>query len=213
MDLDIVVLISGRGSNLKSLIDKAKSYSIKAVISNKPDAPGLGFAREAAIPAFAFDRRDYGSVKEQKQAIWKKIEELSPGLVALAGFMLIVDAEFIERCSGRIVNIHPSLLPAYPGLDTHRRVLDAKEARHGCSVHYVDGGVDTGPLIAQAQCDCSEGDDVEKLSSRVLALEHELYPWAIDAIARKLIWLENGAVKYSPDARLEAAERGFRIFS
>lgn len=212
MDLRVLVMISGRGSNMRSLISNARNYSISAVLSNKPEAAGLEHARGAGIQTYAFASGEHGSVKAMKRAIWEKVGELAPDLIALAGFMLILDQDFVDRWYGKIINIHPSLLPELPGLGTHRRAIEAGHAAHGCSVHYVDGGVDTGPIIAQARLATAAGESEEDLAGRVLALEHRLYPWAVANIAAGFVWLEGRDVKYSREAVSSAKSEGFEIF-
>jgi len=208
-DFRVLVLISGRGSNLKALIEQASAYRVAAVLSNNPEAGGLHYAREAGIPEFAFDRRDYPSLAALKHAIFARTEEISPDLVALAGFMQVVQPEFVRAYKGRMVNIHPSLLPKHPGLDTHRRVLAAGDTRHGCTVHFVDAGVDTGPLIAQAQCEICSGETEESAASKVLAWEHRIYPWVLNSIARGGIRLGANGVEADDQARDDARARGF----
>jgi len=205
------VLISGRGSNLLSLIKKSENFSVGSIVSNTPDAEGLRFGKQYNIPCFAFQRKNYSSLAEQKKAIYQQIIELAPDLIVLAGFMQILTAEFIGRFYGKIVNIHPSLLPLYPGLDTHKRVLEAGEKTHGCSVHFVDSGVDTGPVIAQASLDLLPEDNLESVSLKVLSLEHELYPWVINNIALGNIRLEDGGVKYAAQLKTEAKKKGYTL--
>ena len=212
MGFEIAVLISGRGSNLASLIANARHYTIKAVLSSKADAPGLAHGQAAGIHCSGFSTSTYGSVKLMKCAIWEAVRGLKPDLLVLAGFMLIVDKNFTEEFNGKIVNIHPSLLPAYTGLATHQRALAAGETRHGCSVHYVDSGIDTGPPIAQAACHCLPNDTEAELAARVLALEHRLYPWVINLIAQGSIRLENGCVRYSNAALEQASLEDFIVF-
>lgn len=211
-DFGIIVLISGRGSNLKSLIDRRESFSILATLSNKPEAPGLEYAQAAGIPIRSFDRRDYPSLPDMKAALLEAAQESKPSLVVLAGFMQIIEPDFLNAFPNKIVNIHPSLLPAYPGIDTHARALAAGEKRHGCSVHLVDAGVDTGTLIAQASCDCLPDDDEASLAARVLKLEHNLFPWVINAIAKEDIILSSGRPRYSVVAKAEAKAQNFTIF-
>lgn len=210
-DFRVVVLISGRGSNLKSLLERAENYSIVGVVSNKPEAPGLEYARSAAIPALALSRKDYGSLADFKQALFEKVASLSPDLVCLAGFMLIVDAPQVERFSGKIINIHPSLLPKFPGLDTHERAIAAKEKEHGCSVHVVSAEVDAGPLIAQAKCEVFPSDTPESLASRVLGFEHRLYPWVVNQVAVGNIALSPTSVLVREEGNNAAQEQGFLI--
>ncbi len=211
-DFRIIVLISGRGSNLKSLIEEAQTFNIVGVLSNKPEAPGLDYARRANLPVFVFDRKQFESLQGTKQALLQKCRELQPDLVVLAGFMQILGADFLSAFPNRVINIHHSMLPAYPGVDTHARALAAKEATHGCSVHIVDGGIDTGPLVAQASCECSPSDDVASLSARVLALEHKLLPWVVNRIASGDIEISAGQPSYSTTARHEAQKNSFAIF-
>jgi phosphoribosylglycinamide formyltransferase-1 len=206
-DFDIVVIISGRGSNLKSLLESARNYRISAVLSNTM-APGLAYGRERNIPCYAFPRDEFSSVAEQKAALFAKVESLAPKLVCLAGYMQIVPSDFVLRYFGKIVNIHPSLLPDFPGLDTHRRALEAEAEHHGCTVHFVDSTVDTGPIIAQSPLQVMLDESEDALAGRVLALEHRLYPWAVNGIASGEIWLEEGAAKVTPALRKEGARMG-----
>ena len=137
--------------------------------------------------------------------------ESNPDLVALAGFMVVLQPEFIEAFSGRLINIHPSLLPLFPGLHTHERALEAGVSTHGCTVHYVDAGVDTGPLIAQAVVEVLKDDSQESLTNRVLMREHILYPWVVQRVMSKDITLEERTVRYSSLASQEAREHGFSL--
>lgn len=210
-DFTIVVLISGRGSNLKSIIDNASHYRVKMVISNNPEASGLQHAREAGIPGMSLNRADFSSLREFKLAILKEVQAQSPSLVALAGFMQVLPPEFIEAFPGRIVNIHPALLPAYPGLDTHKRALEAGEKVHGCTVHLVDCGVDSGPIIAQAAVEVLPQDNEHTLAARVLGFEHRLYPWVINSIASGNLRLSAAGVSFSPECLQEASALGFRL--
>jgi phosphoribosylglycinamide formyltransferase-1 len=204
-----MILISGRGSNMQNLVAKAEDFTVCEVLSNRADAAGLVFAGEHGIPVSVFDRSGYGSLRAQKQAIYNRVYEVKPDLIALAGFMLILEAEFTDRVFGRLINVHPSLLPAYPGIDTHERVLAAGELRHGCTVHFVDSGVDTGPVIAQAGLDCRQGESATELAARVLHLEHRVYPWCVNAVARGDIFLEGRRVGFSPEAQTTAQEAEF----
>jgi len=210
-ELNVVVLISGRGSNLLTLISAAVSYRVTAVVSDRVDAPGLEYARSAGILTHVIPREAYPSRAKHRAALQALVASLTPDLIALAGFMQILPPPFIRAFAGRIVNIHPSLLPAWPGLDTHARVLAAGETRHGCSVHLVDEGVDTGAVIAQAALTCSSADTPRGLAERVLVLEHRLYPWVVSAVARGHITLAPGLVRCSPAARDEAAREGFTL--
>ena len=206
---NIVVFISGRGSNLKSLIENARSYQVVGVISDNPEALGLSFASDNSISTKAFSRSNFRSRKELRCKMYSEAREFKPDLIALAGFMQIVDAEFVSEFYGQLVNIHPSLLPEFPGLNTHQQVLDSQAQKHGCTVHYVDSGVDTGPIIAQATCQRLPTDTVETLSSRVLALEHMLYPWVVNNIATGRICLEDRKVRYDSQLANESIQHNF----
>lgn len=214
---NIVILISGRGSNLRSLIDNAKSYRIGAVLSDKPDATGLDHARYAGIPAFGFQRSQYSSLLEHKLAIYREIEKKPYDLIVLAGFMQILENEFVQKHRGKIVNIHPSLLPEYKGLNTHRRVLNAfiqsagKKNTHGCTVHYVHSAIDSGPIIAQAPCAIEPKDSEAQLADRVLQQEHRLFPWVIDKIAIQNIQYQSGTVAIDQQTISEGRSLGFKI--
>lgn len=213
----IAVLISGRGSNLKSLIDKAHNYQVSHVISNTPDAPGLDFARQAGIETAAFVRSNAASLLEHKKQIYAQTEAVGADLIVLAGFMQILEREFVEQHRGKIVNIHPSLLPDFKGLNTHEKALDAyrlsggAKSTHGCTVHYVEYAVDSGPLIAQATCEITEDDDVARLAARVLEKEHRLFPWVVNSIANGAIRHQSGKVSVSAAAKIEGRKLGFRV--
>jgi phosphoribosylglycinamide formyltransferase-1 len=213
--LRIVVFISGRGSHLKNLIDAQTQgcFKIVGVISDKPEARGLNFAHQANIPIFSKPRSDFPNLTSHKAALYQAAEAFSPDLIALAGFMQIISPDFVERHLGKIVNIHPSLLPALPGLHTHERAIQEKVSQHGCTVHFVDSGVDTGAIIAQAALTVKQNEAVEKLSARVLILEHKLYSWCIQEIARGDISFKNGRVIYTSKAEREASLNNFSIKS
>jgi|LakMenEpi03Aug12_release.lakeMendotaPanAssembly.Ray.scaffolds.fasta_scaffold14520_5 phosphoribosylglycinamide formyltransferase-1 len=208
----VSVLISGRGSNLKSLHENRLGYGVKAVISNRPDAGGLEYAKSQGIPTKVVQREHYPSLAAFKAAVLAATAETEPDLVALAGFMMVLQPEFIEHFYGRLINIHPSLLPQFPGLETHERAVAAKVRHHGCSVHFVDGGVDTGPLIAQSSLALNRADTAHDAAARVLALEHALYPWVLSHLALGGITLSGRTVQYSPEVEREATQRGFLIF-
>ncbi len=208
-DYTIVVLISGRGSNLQSLVKNQAGYRISAVLSDNPDAKGLLFAAENSIPTHAFPRSAYSSLKEQKEAIYNQVRALNPDLVVLAGFMQIVAPHFVKEFEGKIVNIHPSLLPLLPGLHTHQRAIEEKHTAHGCTVHFVDSGVDTGAIIAQAKVAIKPGDTEATLSARVLEREHIIFPWAIRSLATGSIRYGQGRAHLNASAQLEAEELGF----
>ncbi len=191
----VAVLISGRGSNMEALIDAARDPAYPAeialVIANNPDAPGLDTARASGIPALAIDHRPYRRDREaHERAIDAALREAGIDCVCLAGYMRLLTPFLTTRWSGRMLNIHPSLLPAYPGLHTHERVLAAGETRHGCTVHLVTDIMDEGPVLGQAEVPVLPGDTPETLAARVLAQEHVLYP---AVLARHASGLESGA--------------------
>lgn len=175
------VLISGRGSNMSALVEAAKDPAypaeIAVVLSNVPDAAGLGIARESGVEALAIDHRPFGKDRAAHEAaIDSALRERGVEWVALAGYMRVLTPWFVEAWTGRMINIHPSLLPAFPGLHTHQRALDAGQIEHGCTVHLVTAGVDEGPILGQARVLVLPGDTEETLAARVLAEEHRLYP-------------------------------------
>jgi phosphoribosylglycinamide formyltransferase 1 len=177
----VAILISGRGSNMKALIEGAGGYEIVLVASNRLHAPGLDVARALAVPTFAFEagRGDF------EAALERSLRDHRVGTIALAGYMRLLSAQFVERWQGRIVNIHPSLLPRHKGLDTHARVLAAGETITGCSVHLVSDELDSGEIIAQAEVPVQPGDDARTLAARVLNAEHTLYPKALTEFVRR----------------------------
>lgn len=199
----LVVLISGRGSNLKAILDAVRSGELPAhvcaVISNRPDAGGLEHARAAGIPHEVVDHRHYAEREAFDAALMEAIDRYRPDVVALAGFMRVLGARFIEHYEGRLVNIHPSLLPAFPGLRTHERVLAAGETEHGASVHFVTREVDAGPVIVQARVPVLPGDTPDTLAARVLEQEHRIYPLALRWFAEGRLRLEQGKVRLRPN--------------
>lgn len=173
------ILISGRGSNMRALIEQASGYEVVLVASNKPHAPGLDYARgEAGIPTWAWDSKGIDREKFDA-ALSRALHDHRVGTIALAGYMRLLSSSFVAEWRGRIVNIHPSLLPKYPGLDTHTRALAAGDRVSGCSVHLVTEEVDAGEVIAQSEVPIEPGDDVQSLEQRVLEAEHALYPNAL----------------------------------
>jgi phosphoribosylglycinamide formyltransferase 1 len=179
----IVVLISGRGSNMRALVersrDPAMGYTVAAVLSDQPAAAGLVVARELGVPARTLIPAPCSGRAGYDRELAAAIEEYAPSLIVLAGFMRILSAEFVGRYRGRILNIHPSLLPRFPGLDTHRRALEAREVQHGATVHFVTEQLDAGPAIIQARVDIAADDDEDSLARRVQAVEHRIYPLAV----------------------------------
>ncbi len=180
----IVVLISGSGSNLQAILDQTLdgriNGQIAAVISNRPDAYGLQRAEQAGVEARLLDHKAYESREAFDQAMVELIDSYSPDLVVLAGFMRILTPEFVRHYQGRLFNIHPSLLPKYKGLHTHQRALEAGDAEHGCTVHFVTEELDGGPLVLQARTNVLAEDSAESLQQRVHALEHLIYPLAVE---------------------------------
>ncbi len=184
----VAVLISGRGSNLQALLDaKQDAYEIVLVVSNVPGAAGLARARAAGVEAIALDHKPYGKNREAfERDLDALLVERDIEIVALAGFMRVLTPYFVNAWKGRLINIHPSLLPKYPGVNTHARALEAGDAEHGCTVHLVVEEVDSGEILGQAKMPILPNDTPETLSHRVLALEHELYPRCLEQLARSL---------------------------
>lgn len=191
--LAVIVLISGSGTNLQAIIDRANQdlpIEIRAVISNRPDVAGLQRAADAGIETRVLDHKTYPDRESYDRALVELIDSFRPGLVVLAGFMRILTPAFVRHYAGRLFNIHPSLLPNYRGLHTHQRALDAGDPLHGVTVHFVTEELDGGPLIAQAQVPVLPHDDAESLAARVLQKEHQLYPLAIRWFAERRLKLD-----------------------
>jgi phosphoribosylglycinamide formyltransferase-1 len=190
------VLISGGGSNLQALIDATQAetleMSIAAVLSNVPDAYGLQRAEAAGIPTECVQNKDFPEREEFDAAVARVLDGYQPDLLILAGFMRILSAGFVNRFAGRIINIHPSLLPKYPGLHTHRRALDAGDVWHGATVHFVTEELDAGPLIIQGRVPVQKDDDAGTLAARVLQIEHLIYPEAARLFAAGRLALCDG---------------------
>lgn len=184
----VAVLISGRGSNLKSLLDACAQPDYPAeivlVLSNKSDAGGLNYARDAGIDTAVLSHRDYESREAFDAAMHEVLQQHQVELVCLAGFMRLLTAGFVEQWNGRMLNIHPSLLPDFKGLDTHRRVLEAGVKETGCTVHFVVAQMDAGPIMMQARVPVLAGDTEDTLAARVLEQEHRIYPQALADVAR-----------------------------
>ncbi|MBL8523944.1 MAG: phosphoribosylglycinamide formyltransferase, partial [Betaproteobacteria bacterium] len=186
----IVILISGRGSNMEAILKAALPLEIRAVISNRPDALGLTTAAAAGIATRALDHKQFASRADFDLALTACIDEFSPDFIVLAGFMRVLTETFIDHYPRRIINIHPSLLPSFPGLHTHRQALDAGVKIHGATVHFVTPKLDHGPIIIQAAVPVLSGDDEASLAARVLTQEHTIYPQA-------LRWLAEDCLEFS----------------
>jgi phosphoribosylglycinamide formyltransferase-1 len=203
----LVVLISGRGSNLKAILDAIErnrlEATVSAVISSRADAPGLEYARQAGVDTLALDAADYPERPAYDRALSGLIDRFAPDLVVLAGFMRVLSGDFVRHYRGRLVNIHPSLLPALRGLGTHRRALEQGLREHGASVHFVTEELDGGPVFIQARVPVLAGDDVAALADRVLRQEHRLYVEALRLLAGKRIHWSDEQVLYDGQPLLE----------
>ncbi|MBK3756721.1 phosphoribosylglycinamide formyltransferase [Stutzerimonas frequens] len=210
---NVVVLISGSGSNLQALIDSQAEDNparIRAVISNRADAFGLTRAQSAGIPTAVLDHKAFDGRESFDVALMEVIDGHAPDLVILAGFMRILTPGFVRHYQGRLLNIHPSLLPKYKGLDTHRRALEAGDREHGCSVHFVTEELDGGPVAIQAALAVEPGENIEQLTQRVHAAEHQIYPLAMRWFAEgRLRLVEQGAML--DDVNLPASGYQIRI--
>lgn len=191
----IVILISGRGSNMQALLEAKLSCRIAAVISNRADAEGLAIAKTHGIPTEVIEHRNYKDRESFDATLSKTIDGYQPDLVVLAGFMRILTAQFVTRYHGRLINIHPSLLPSYSGLDTHARALQDGVMIHGCTVHFVTQDLDHGPIIIQAAVPVLRDDTEQTLAARVLREEHRIYPQAIR-------WLCQGQIELSAQGKI-----------
>ena len=200
MNKQIAVLLSGRGSNFESLLRSSRTGSlggdIGLVISNRPAAGGLRIAQDAGIETALIDHQQYPSREAFDRDLAGAIDSISPDLVVLAGFMRILTPEFVARFTGRLMNIHPSLLPLYPGLHTHQRALDNGDSHAGATVHYVAGELDGGPPVLQARVPVNSGDDADTLAGRVLEIEHRIYPVAVNwHLTDRLTWQDGNLLK------------------
>jgi len=208
--LKLVVLISGRGSNLKAILEAIDAGRlpavVSAVISNRADARGLEYGRQRAIDTLALDAADYPDRDAYDRALQGMIDLFNPGLVVLAGFMRILSPGFVQHYAGRLINIHPSLLPAFRGLDTHRRAIEAGHEVHGASVHYVTEELDGGPVIAQVRVPVLPDDSADTLAQRVLEQEHRLYVKVIQWIAEGRVTLDDDGPHFDGDL-LEAPKQ------
>lgn len=192
----LAILISGRGSNMEAILRARLPATVAAVISNEPGARGLEIARGHGIATEVVPHRHYPDRESFEQALAQAIDRHKAELVVLAGFMRVLTASFVARYRGRLVNIHPSLLPAFPGLHTHRRALEAGVRIHGCTVHFVTESLDHGPIIIQAAVPVLPDDNEEQLAARVLAQEHRVYPQAIR-------WIVEGRLRLTGEGRVE----------
>ncbi|WP_425253642.1 phosphoribosylglycinamide formyltransferase [Janthinobacterium sp. NFX145] len=199
---NIVILISGRGSNMEAVVRAAQAEQwparIAAVISNRADAQGLIFAAEHGIATAVVANKDYASREQFDAALQAVIDGFAPDLVVLAGFMRILTPPFVEHYAGRMLNIHPSLLPLFPGMATHRQALEAGVTEHGATVHFVTAELDHGPAVASATVPVLPGDTEDSLSARVLVQEHLLYPRAIRLFIDDKLSVEHGQVRVDP---------------
>ncbi|NND81988.1 MAG: phosphoribosylglycinamide formyltransferase [Gammaproteobacteria bacterium] len=199
-----VVLISGSGSNLQAFIDQVDQgelpIDLSLVVSNNPDAYGLTRAQQAGIDTACINHRDFDSREEFDQALLDRIDMAEPDIVILAGFMRILTAEFVHHFENRLVNIHPALLPKFPGTDTHQRAINAGEHWHGATIHFVVPEVDAGPIILQGRIQVRRGESAEQLQQRVHKIEHRLYPLAVK-------WFAEGRLTVRDDAVLLDNER------
>lgn len=190
----VVVLLSGRGSNFKALLDASLPVHYTAVISNRPDAAGLDYAREQGIPAIALDHKQYASRDAFDAALIAEIDRAGADLVILAGYMRILTKDFVERYQARLINIHPSLLPAFPGLHTHESAIREGVKIHGCTVHFVTAQLDHGPIIIQSAVPVLADDTPDTLAARVLTQEHKIYPQAVRWFSEGRLVISDGVV-------------------
>ena len=199
----IVILISGRGSNMESLLnavaDGALPVRVAAVVSNRPDAKGLEAAAAQDVEICVVDHTRFDTRETFDAAMIKTIDSYSPDLVVLAGFMRILTDGFVRRYEGRLLNIHPSLLPSFPGLHTHRRAFEEGVRVHGCTVHFVTPQLDHGPVVVQAAVPVLDGDDEASLAARVLVQEHQVYPMAVRWFAEERLRLVDGHVVFEAE--------------
>ena len=207
--ISVVILISGRGSNMASLLTAASagtlSVRIVGVLANRPDAGGLATAAASGVPTSVVDHKGFESREDFDAAMAAAIDAFAPDLVVLAGFMRILGDAFVRHYQGRLINIHPSLLPTFPGLHTHRRALAEGLRIHGCTVHFVTPDLDHGPIIIQAAVPVVDGDDEETLAARVLAQEHQVYPQAVRWFAEGRLRLSEGRVALLLDSPQDAS--------
>jgi len=199
---NLVILISGRGSNMQSIVhacaQQAWPARVAAVISNRPDAPGLAFAAAQGIQTAVVDHRPFPDRAAFDAALAREIDRFSPDLVVLAGFMRVLTEPFVTHYAGRLLNIHPSLLPSFAGLDTHQRALHAGVRLHGATVHFVTPQLDGGPIVVQGAVPVRDGDDAQTLAARVLGIEHVIYPRAVRWFVQGRLAVHGQQVSVSP---------------
>jgi len=200
MSIRVVILLSGRGSNFQAIAEAALPIEIVAVISNRPQAAGLAYARERGLTAVALDNTAHPDREAFDALLADEVERHQPDLVVLAGYMRILSAAFIARFEGRLLNIHPSLLPMFPGLKTHERALAEGIKIHGCTVHFVTADLDHGPIVIQAAVPVRADDTPETLAARVLAQEHRIYPQAVRWFAEGRLQISRGRVNLKDDS-------------
>jgi phosphoribosylglycinamide formyltransferase-1 len=197
--LKLAVLVSGRGSNLQSIMDSIKEGRLKAqisvVVSNKADAYALERAHNHGIPARHLNGKDYSQRREYDESLANLVQEYNPDLIVLAGYMRMLTPEFLLRFPNKVINIHPALLPSFPGIDAQKKALEYGVKVTGCTVHFVDSGMDTGPIIAQKAVPVMDNDSVDSLSARILEQEHLLYPEVIKWISEGRVKIEGRKVK------------------
>jgi phosphoribosylglycinamide formyltransferase-1 len=200
----IVILISGRGSNMQAIVQQAAAQKwpaqVAAVIANRPDAAGLAFARGHGIAAVGLDHRAHASRDAFDAALAAEIDRHAPDLVVLAGFMRILGTAFVQHYAGRLLNIHPSLLPAFPGLHTHQRAIEAGCKAAGATVHFVTPELDHGPIVMQSVVPVKPGDDADALAERILATEHVIYPRSVRWFVEGKLRVEGGIVRHADGA-------------
>jgi phosphoribosylglycinamide formyltransferase-1 len=213
-EFSVIVLISGNGSNLQAIIDQIHQGKLRvclcAVISDRPDAYGLARAAKAGIPTHIIDYKQYPDRAGFDADLRQQIDAYQPDLIVLAGFMRILTPEFVQHYLGKMINIHPSLLPKYQGLQTHRRALAAGEMEHGASVHYVTAELDSGPIILQGRVPVFAEDTPESLQQRVHQVEYQIYPAAIQQIAAGQVTFRNNQVYYGGQP-IQAAQREYPV--
>ncbi|HTH59337.1 MAG TPA: phosphoribosylglycinamide formyltransferase [Paraburkholderia sp.] len=207
---NLVILISGRGSNMEAIVRACERERwparVAAVIANRSDAAGLAFAASQRIPTVVVDHRQFSDRVAFDAALSATLDRFEPDLVVLAGFMRVLTDAFVERYTGRMLNVHPSLLPSFPGLKTHQQALDAGVRVHGATVHFVTPALDHGPIVAQSIVPVRAGDDAAALSARVLATEHVIYPRAVRWFVEGRVALDGRRVVFAPSAQAGTLE-------